>query len=108
MAPMATAAAFPGTQVHQDVSRAMQVAARKYHRRSRMLEDIYQRRPSPDKYRRMAYNLNQTRFIPPPDSENTRANLYYIRQKFIRYCSEVKVQQWQTAIRPHLCDKGFI
>ncbi|SCO91190.1 uncharacterized protein FRV6_15318 [Fusarium oxysporum] len=108
-AAMATMTAFTGGErVHQDVSRAMQDAARKYHRRSRILEDNYQRRPSPGEYERMAYTLNQTKFIPPLDSHNTKANLYYIRRKFERYCLEVKKQQWQTAIRPHLCDKGFI
>ncbi|KAF5616442.1 hypothetical protein F25303_13524 [Fusarium sp. NRRL 25303] len=109
VAPMATSSGFAvGELAHQDVSRAMQDAARKYHRRSRILEDKYRRRPSPGEYERMAQTLNQTRFIPPLDSGNTKANLYYIRRKFERYCLEVRKQQWQTAIRPGLCDKGFI
>ncbi|KAG5661244.1 hypothetical protein KAF25_005366 [Fusarium avenaceum] len=108
-APMATSIAFAvGELAHQDVSRAMQDAARKYHRRSRILEDKYRQRPSPGEYERMAHTLNQMKFIPPLDSGNTKANLYYIRRKFERYSLEVRKQQWQTAIRPGLCDKGFI
>ncbi|RKL13865.1 hypothetical protein BFJ70_g15819 [Fusarium oxysporum] len=77
-------------------------------RRSRILEVKYQRRLSAGEYERLAYTLNQTKFIPPLDSDNTKANLYYIRRKFERYCLEIKKQRWQTAIRPQLCDKGFI
>lgn len=36
-------------------------------------------------YQRMEADLNEKQFLQPLDSDNTKANVYYIRQKFIRY-----------------------
>ena len=36
-------------------------------------------------YRQMRTDLNKQQFISPLDSDNTKASIYYIKQKFIRY-----------------------
>jgi hypothetical protein len=38
-----------------------------------------------DDFREMRTNLNKEHFISPLDSDNTKASIYYIKQKFIRY-----------------------
>jgi hypothetical protein len=40
---------------------------------------------SRDDYRLMEVNLNNKQFLQPLDADNTKACIYYIRQKFIRY-----------------------
>ena len=36
-------------------------------------------------YRLREVDLNNTQFLQPVDTENTKASVYYIRQKFTRY-----------------------
>jgi hypothetical protein len=38
-------------------------------------------------YREMRTDLNKQQFILPLDSDNTKASIYYIKRKFIRYSS---------------------
>jgi hypothetical protein len=40
---------------------------------------------SRDNYRLMEVNLNNKQFLQLLDANNTKASIYYIRQKFIRY-----------------------
>jgi hypothetical protein len=40
---------------------------------------------SGDGYRLMEVNLNNKQFLQPVDADNTKASMYYIRQKFIWY-----------------------
>jgi hypothetical protein len=36
-------------------------------------------------YQRIKVDLKKKQFLQPLDSDNTKANIYYIRQKFIKY-----------------------
>lgn len=40
-------------------------------------------------YHRLSTDLNNTHFISPLDSNNIKASIYYIKQKFIRYARNV-------------------
>jgi hypothetical protein len=40
---------------------------------------------SGEDYRLMEIELNNKQFLQPLDADNTKASIYYIRQKFIRY-----------------------
>jgi hypothetical protein len=40
---------------------------------------------SGEDYRLMEVDLDNKQFLQPLDADNTKASIYYIRQKFIRY-----------------------
>jgi hypothetical protein len=40
---------------------------------------------SGEDYQLREVDLNNTQFLQPVDTENTKASIYYIRQKFTRY-----------------------
>ena len=40
---------------------------------------------SGEDYRLMEVDLNNKQFLQPLDADNTKASIYYIRQKFMRY-----------------------
>ena len=82
---------------------------------------------SGEDYRLMRVDLNSTHFLQPIDADNTKASIYYIRQKFSRsarrleslrseqvrltrdrYCDHVHAEHWRTAILAQNCDKGMI
>ena len=52
---------------------------------NRILKEREKMMLSGEDYRRMRVDLNNTQFLQPLDSDNTKASIYYIRQKFIRY-----------------------
>jgi hypothetical protein len=52
---------------------------------SRILKKKEKQMLSGEDYQRMEVDLNKKQFLQPLDSDNTKANVYYIRQKFIRY-----------------------
>jgi hypothetical protein len=47
---------------------------------------------SGDDYRLMEVNLNNKQFLQPLDANNTKASIYYIRQKFIRYARKTLIR----------------
>ncbi len=47
---------------------------------------------SGEDYQYMEVDLNEKQFLQPLDSENTKANIYYIRQKFIRYARPTQIR----------------
>ncbi|KAG9232492.1 FluG domain-containing protein [Amylocarpus encephaloides] len=53
-------------------------------------------------------NLNNKRRLPQKDSDNTKASIYYIRQKFIKYCDHRGAGEWRIAILKQNCPKGRI
>jgi ABC-type cobalamin transport system ATPase subunit len=77
-------AAMAPVITHPDISHTLQHAAQKWHRKSQIMREEGQRKLSPSHYRQMTRKLNQTNYVPPPDSDNTKANIYYIREKFKR------------------------
>jgi hypothetical protein len=52
---------------------------------NRILKEREKKLLSGEGYRRLEVDLNNKQFLQPVDSENTKASIYYIRQKFIRY-----------------------
>ncbi|KAJ8058423.1 hypothetical protein OCU04_012612 [Sclerotinia nivalis] len=57
-------------------------------------------------YRLLRDDLNNTQFLQPIGAENTKASIYYIIRKFIRYCDHIGIGHWRTAILTQNCDKG--
>jgi hypothetical protein len=51
---------------------------------NRVLKAKQESRLTCEDYRQMRTDLNKQQFILPLDSENTKASIYYIKQKFIR------------------------
>ena len=54
---------------------------------NRVLKEKEKTKLTSEDYRQMRTNLNKQQFILPIDSKNTKASIYYIKQKFIRYSS---------------------
>ncbi|KAH7258062.1 hypothetical protein BKA59DRAFT_471345 [Fusarium tricinctum] len=52
--------------------------------------------------------LNQIKFICPLDAETTKANIFYIKKKFIRFCRNNEYGKWELAIKARNCEKGLI
>jgi len=46
---------------------------------------------SKDDYQLIKVNLNNKQFLQPLDANNTKASIYYIRQKFIRYAHKTLI-----------------
>lgn len=79
MAPTIT-----GRPLHQDIDRALQNAAQKWHRKSQLRKEEHQQKLDSTGYQEMRKQLNQTNFLPPLDADNTKANIYYIKKRFMR------------------------
>jgi hypothetical protein len=52
---------------------------------NRILKEREKKMLSGDDYQRMEVGLDNKPFLQPLDSKNTKASIYYIRQKFIKY-----------------------
>jgi len=86
----------------------------------RLLEDVLKRRATADRvrktknvasaedYRVMRAEQNRTQYLPPVDLDNTKASIYYTREKFISYCKHIEESDWLQAIKPRNCDKGMM
>ncbi|KAK0615146.1 hypothetical protein B0T17DRAFT_541194 [Bombardia bombarda] len=94
--------------LHQDIVHALQDAAKKRHRDSQVRKEEEKWKVNSIGYQAMRERLNETSFIPPLDADNTRANIYYIKKKFMRFCRENSYGSWEAAISARCCDKGLI
>lgn len=54
---------------------------------NRVLKEKQKSKLTCEDYRQMRTDLNKQQFILPLDSDNTKASINYIKQKFIRYSS---------------------
>ena len=52
---------------------------------NRILKEREKKVPSGEDYRLLEVSLDSKPRLQPKDSDNTKASIYYIRQKFIRY-----------------------
>jgi hypothetical protein len=52
---------------------------------NRILKERAKKVLTGEDYRLREVDLNNTQFLQPVDTENTKASVYYIRQKFTRY-----------------------
>ena len=57
----------------------------------RILKEKERERLSGEDYQLMEVALNQKQFLQPLDADNTKAGIYYIRQKFIRYARVIYI-----------------
>ena len=58
---------------------------------NRILKEREKQMLSGEDYQRMEVGLDNKPFLPELDSENTKASIYYIRQKFMRYARKTWV-----------------
>lgn len=71
--------------MHNDVLLALKVAAKRRHRSTLAREKAQENVLTAHAYRRMQRQLNETTFLAPIDADTTKANIYYIKKKFMRY-----------------------
>ncbi|KAM7210244.1 Protein of unknown function (DUF3435) domain containing protein [Rhypophila decipiens] len=97
-----------GQSLHQDVLNFLHNAAKQRHRRTAILHDQLARKPDAQGYQQMRNKLNKDKFIAPLDADTTKCNIYYIKKRFMRFCSQNKHGLWTKTIRTKNCDKGLI
>jgi hypothetical protein len=61
---------------------------------NRILKEREKQMLSGEDYQRIEVGLDNKPFLQPLDSENTKASIYYIRQKFMKYARKT----WISAI----------
>ena len=69
----------------QDTINTLQNVLKRRINTNRILKEREKNMLSRDDYQLMEVNLNTKQFLQPLDADNTKASIYYIRQKFIRY-----------------------
>jgi len=69
----------------EETLKAMENVLKRRRDTSRILKEKEKQMLSGEDYQHMEVDLNKKQFLQPLDSDNTKANIYYIRQKFIRY-----------------------
>jgi hypothetical protein len=69
----------------QDTINTLQNVLKRRINANRILKEREKNMLSGDDYRLMEVNLNNKQFLQLLDADNTKASIYYIRQKFIRY-----------------------
>ncbi|KAE8440383.1 hypothetical protein EG329_008182 [Mollisiaceae sp. DMI_Dod_QoI] len=87
--------------------KALQNVLKKRTDANRILKEREKRMLNGEGYQRLEVNLNNEQFLQPADSDDTKASIYYIRQKFTRYCDHHEdAGPWLTAILKKNCNKG--
>jgi hypothetical protein len=76
----------------QDTINTLQNVLKRRIDTNRILKEREKNMLSGDDYRLMEVNLNNKQFLQPLDADNTKASIYYIRQKFIRYARKTLMQ----------------
>lgn len=69
----------------EDTPKTLQNVLRRRNDNNKILKERKEKMLSGEDYRLLRVDLNNTQFLQPLDAENTKASIYYIRQKFIRY-----------------------
>jgi len=70
---------------------ALQNVLKKRTDANRILKEKEKQMLSGDDYERIKVGLDNKPFLQPLDSENTKASIYYIRQKFTKYAREILI-----------------
>jgi hypothetical protein len=76
----------------QDTINTLQNVLKRRIDTNRILKEREKNMLSGDDYRLMEVNLNNKQFLQPLDANNTKASIYYIRQKFIRYARKTLIR----------------
>lgn len=69
----------------EDTLKTLQHVLKKRADANRVIKERAKNTLSGEDYRRMEVDYDNKPFLQPLDSENTKAGIYYIRQKFTRY-----------------------
>ena len=69
----------------QDTINALQNVLKRHIDTNRILKEREKKMLSGEDYQLIEADLNNKQFLQPLDADNTKTNIYYIRQKFIRY-----------------------
>ncbi|KID73434.1 FluG domain-containing protein, partial [Metarhizium brunneum ARSEF 3297] len=88
-----------GRELHSDVLQALEVAARRRHRATLARKETQKHTLNAHGYHRLQRQLNKKTFLAPIDAETTKANIYYIKKKFMRFCREKQHGNWKNAIK---------
>ncbi|KAG8415724.1 hypothetical protein J3459_011848 [Metarhizium acridum] len=70
-------------QLHDQVLLALEVAARRRHKATLAPTEHQKHKLDVNGYHRMQREMNETTFLDPIDADTTKANIYYIKKKFI-------------------------
>jgi hypothetical protein len=69
----------------QDTIKALQNVLKRRINTNRIIKEREKKMLSGEDYQMMEVVLNNKQFLQPLDADNTKASIYYIRQKFMRY-----------------------
>ena len=75
----------------EDTLKTIRNALKKRIDTNRIIKEREKKDLSGEDYRVMEVDLNNKPFLAPIDADNTKASVYYIRQKFIRYVHDTLV-----------------
>ncbi|KND88772.1 hypothetical protein TOPH_06522 [Tolypocladium ophioglossoides CBS 100239] len=70
--------------IHHDIKKALHSAARRRHRDTLLRKEAQNNSLGARGYHSMQKELNNTKFLQPLDADTTKANIYYIRRRFLR------------------------
>lgn len=71
-------------ELHNNVLQALEVAAQRRHRATLARKETRKQALSAHGYHCLQRQLNKKTFLAPIDADTTKANIYYIKKKFIR------------------------
>jgi hypothetical protein len=69
----------------QDTIKALQNVLKRRIDTNRIIKEREKKMLSGEDYQMMEVVLNNKQFLQPLDADNTKASIYYIRQKFMKY-----------------------
>jgi hypothetical protein len=69
----------------QDTVKALQNVLKRRIDTNRIIKEREKKMLSGEDYQMMEVALNNKQFLQPLDADNTKASIYYIRQKFMKY-----------------------
>jgi len=69
----------------QDTIKALQNVLKRRIDTNRIIKEKEKKMLSGEDYQMMEVVLNNKQFLQPLDADNTKASIYYIRQKFMKY-----------------------
>lgn len=78
--------------------KALQNILKKRTNTNRILKEREKKVLNGEGYRHIEADLNNEKFLQPVDAEDTKASIYYIRQKFTRYARQA-IQALYNTIR---------
>ncbi|CEJ81547.1 hypothetical protein VHEMI01668 [[Torrubiella] hemipterigena] len=94
--------------LHSDIQQALLSAAVARHSDTLQRKATESERLGVHEYQDLRRHLDEQTFLAPIDAHTTRANIYYIRIRFMKFCREKKHGNWRQVIRPLRCSKGLI